>query len=241
MRMATQRKTPSEDPKRRCNATMIASWSTMALSHFDWNITRRIHFRTTSSSLLKHQRGKEIIIGHPASVRLGLIQVLCENHAKTVSSIEADQTNNLFWVHNINRKTQRPKRSSSGLKSDRRRRSSESASGQIESRRTKESLKCQMEHPYSTNNHTCSSFSSFQDQNPWQEEEKWQNKLTSRPLIQSMTKRVRELNSKYYLPTNEQTQIISEPARASQGATTRRVTRCPTTSVVVQPNLCGAR
>ena len=34
---------------------------------------------------------KEIIIGHPASVRLGLIQVLCKNHAKTVSSIEADQ------------------------------------------------------------------------------------------------------------------------------------------------------
>ena len=29
-----------------------------------------------------------------------------------------------------------------------------------------------------------------------------------------MTKRVRELNSKYYLPTNEQTQIVSEPARA---------------------------
>ena len=39
---------------------------------------------------------KEIIIGHPASVRLGLIQVLCKNHVKTVSSIEADQTNNLF-------------------------------------------------------------------------------------------------------------------------------------------------
>ena len=39
---------------------------------------------------------KEIIIGHPASVRLGLIQVLYKNHAKTMSSIEADQTNNLF-------------------------------------------------------------------------------------------------------------------------------------------------
>ena len=48
---------------------------------------------------------KEIIIGHPVSVRLGLIQVLCKNHAKTVSSIEADQTNNLFRVHNIDGKT----------------------------------------------------------------------------------------------------------------------------------------
>ena len=33
-------------------------------------------------------------------------------------------------------------------------------------------------------------------------------------MIQSISKRVQELNSKYYLPTNEQTQIISEPARA---------------------------
>ena len=53
----------------------------------------------------------------------------------------------------------------------------------------------------------------FQDQNPWREE-KWQNKLISRPLIQSIMKRVRELNSKYHLLTNEQTQIVSEPARA---------------------------
>ena len=144
---------------------------------------------------------KEIIIGHPASVRLGLIQVLCKNHAKTVSSIEADQTNNLFRVHNIDGKTQRPKQSSSEPKSDRWRRSSESTSGQIESRWTKESPKRQTEHPYGTNNRTHSNFSSFQDQNP-------------RPLMQSMTKRVRELNSKYYLPTNEQTQIVSEPVRA---------------------------
>ena len=39
---------------------------------------------------------KEIIIGHPASVRLGLIQVLCKNYAKTMSSIQTELTNNLF-------------------------------------------------------------------------------------------------------------------------------------------------
>ena len=66
---------------------------------------------------------------------------------------------------------------------------------------------------YSTNNHICSKSSSFQDHNPWWEE-KWQNKFISRPLIQSMTKRVKELNLKYYLLTNEQTQIVSEAARA---------------------------
>ena len=109
---------------------------------------------------------KEIIIGHLVSVRLGLIQVLCKNHAKTVSSIEVDQTNNLFRVHNIDGMTQQPKQSSSEPKSDRQRRSSESTSGQNESRRTKESPKHQTEHPYSTNNHTHSNSSSFQDQNP---------------------------------------------------------------------------
>ena len=36
----------------------------------------------------------------------------------------------------------------------------------------------------------------------------------SRPLIQSITKRVKKLNSKYYVPTNEQTKVISEPVRA---------------------------
>ena len=41
---------------------------------------------------------KEIIIGHPASVRLGLMQVLCKNYAKTVSSIKTTQTNNLSRV-----------------------------------------------------------------------------------------------------------------------------------------------
>ena len=48
---------------------------------------------------------KEIIIGHPASVRLGLIQVLCKNYAKTMSSIETNQTNNLSRVHHIDGKT----------------------------------------------------------------------------------------------------------------------------------------
>ena len=159
---------------------------------------------------------KEIIIGHPANVRLGLIQVLCENHAKTVSSIKMEQTNNLFWVHNIDGMGWQTKRSSCETKSDRRSKP-ESATGQNKRERTESSSfqdpKRQTKHPYGTNNYTHSKSSSFQDQNP-QREEKWQKKLISRPLIQSMTKRVRELNSKYYLPTNEQTQIISEPARA---------------------------
>ena len=106
---------------------------------------------------------KEIIIGHPASVRLGLIQVLCKNHAKTVSSIEADQTNNLFQVHNIDGKT-RPS------SSDRRRKSSESATGQNEHERTEMSSfqdpEHQMKPPYSKNTCKRSKSSSFQDHSP---------------------------------------------------------------------------
>ena len=37
---------------------------------------------------------KEIIVGHPASARLGLIQVLCENIAKSISAIENSEYSN---------------------------------------------------------------------------------------------------------------------------------------------------
>ena len=48
---------------------------------------------------------KEIIVGHPASVRLGLIQVLWKNIAKTVSAIETTP-NNLTHIRNIDGKIQ---------------------------------------------------------------------------------------------------------------------------------------
>ena len=87
---------------------------------------------------------------------------------------------------------------------------SESTTGQNEKgpkRAPFQTLNVKKKHSYSKNS------SSFQDHNPWQEE-KWQNRLISRPLIQSISKQVKELNPKYYLLTNKQTQIISEQARA---------------------------
>ena len=36
----------------------------------------------------------------------------------------------------------------------------------------------------------------------------------SRPLIQSITNRVKALNSKYYLPTHEHTKVILDPEKA---------------------------
>ena len=151
---------------------------------------------------------KEIIIGHPASVRLGLIQVLCKNYAKTVSSIEMENTNNLTRIYNIDGKVQPSKRS----------KNSKASNGEsFQDPKWGESFqdpKRQKEHPCGKSNRIQSNFSSFQDQNPQQAEEKWQNEFISRPSTQSMTKRVQEFNPKYYLPTNEQSKIISEPARA---------------------------
>ena len=43
---------------------------------------------------------KEIIVGHPSSVRLGLIKVMCKNIAKSVTATEA-KPNNLTQIKNI--------------------------------------------------------------------------------------------------------------------------------------------
>ena len=49
---------------------------------------------------------REIIIGHPASVRLGLIKVLCQNIAQPVTATEA-KTSNLTKITNIDGKVPR--------------------------------------------------------------------------------------------------------------------------------------
>ena len=176
-----------------------------------WNTnSERDHHRTPSEGQVR---------SHPGTVQ--------KNHAKTMSSLETEQTNNLFQVHNIDGKTWQLTRSSSEPKNGRRCKSEsfqdplsrpQSITDQNEHERTEMSSfqdpKHWKEHLYGKNTHIWSKSSSFQDHHPWQQEEKWQNKLISRPLIQSISKRVKELNPKYYLPINEQNQIISEPARA---------------------------
>ena len=74
--------------------------------------------------------------------------------------------------------------------------------------------KCQSEHTYGKNNQHRSKSSSFQDHHPQKRQSSSFQDPLSRPLIQSITQRVKQLNSKYYIPTNEQTKIISEPVRA---------------------------
>ena len=112
-----------ELPKRRCpqriesDAPMLWQQQIGQPQHHHPSteaFTQKIHFRTTNSSLLRHQCMERDHHRTPsASVRLGFIQVLCKNHVKTMSSIKADQTNNLFRVHNIDGMTQWSKQSSS--------------------------------------------------------------------------------------------------------------------------------
>ena len=73
---------------------------TLKLKHYSKN-----SFQDHQFIVVETLTWKEIIIGHPMSVRLGLIQVLCKNYAKTVSSIETIQTNNLSQVKCIDGKT----------------------------------------------------------------------------------------------------------------------------------------
>ena len=114
---------PKEDALRGSKTTLQCYDNGKLVNH--GTITMRLkHY--AKDSFQDHQffiveilTWKEIIIGHPASVRLGLIWVLCKNYAKTVSSIKTNQTNNLSWVHHIDGKTWPAKRSSSEPKNGR--------------------------------------------------------------------------------------------------------------------------
>ena len=93
------------------------------------NITLKLqHY--TNNSFQVHQffvvetpTCKEIIVGHPASVRLGLIKVMCKNIAKSITATEA-KPNNLTQITNIDgrvpcrwpRSRSEPSSSSSGWK-----------------------------------------------------------------------------------------------------------------------------
>ena len=219
---------------------------------------------------------KEIIIGHPVSVRLGLIQVLCKNYAKTVSSVETVKTNYLSQVKYINGKMWQGNTSSSEPRRERKSGNEsfqnplsrpQSVTGQNEHERTKTCLfqdpNFQSEHMYGKNTHIRSKSSSFQDHHPWQQAQKWQNdqnklisrpsfktldkhngnhgKLSpfqdplSRPLLQGITQRVRNLNPKYYLPTNEHTKVITDPGRVLRDQPQVEFTVAPQSTLSFSP------
>ena len=236
---------------------------TLELKHYSKN-----SFQDHQFFVVETPTRKEIIIGHPVSVRLGLLQVLCKNYAKTVSSVETIHTNNLSQVKHIDGKTWPENRSSSEPRRGRKGRNEsfqdllsrpQSITGQNKHERTKTSSfqdpNFRSQHMHGKNHWKQSKSSSFQDHHPQQQSQKWQNEflsrphlastqkgqnklistpsfktldthnstygnkssfqdLFSRPLIQSIANRVKNLNSKYYLPTHEHTKVISDPEKA---------------------------
>ena len=91
---------------------------TLKLQHYSNN-----SFQDHQFFVVETPTHKEIIVEHPTSVRLGLIQVMCENIAKFITATEATP-NNLTHIRNIDGKTpcrwprsrSKPSSSSSGQK-----------------------------------------------------------------------------------------------------------------------------
>ena len=116
---------------------------------------------------------------------------------------------------------------------------------------------------YGKNTHIQSKSSSFQDHHPWQQAQKWQmikissfqdphfktfdkhngnhGKLSSfkdplsRPLLQGITQRVRNLNLKYYLPTHEHTKVITDPGRVLRDQPQVESTVAPQSALIFNP------
>ena len=68
---------------------------TLKLKHYTNNFFQNHQFFVVETPTCR-----EIILGHPASVRLGLIKVMCKNIAKSVTATEA-KPNNLTKITNI--------------------------------------------------------------------------------------------------------------------------------------------
>ena len=68
----------------------------LRLQHYSNKLFQDHHFY-----VIETKTHKEIIVRHPASIRLGLIQVLCKNIAKSIAAIETS-SKNFFQDHSLN-------------------------------------------------------------------------------------------------------------------------------------------
>ena len=63
----------------------------------------------------------------------------------------------------------------------------------------------------------------------------------SRPLLQGIAQRVKNLNPKYYLPTNKHTKVITDPGRVLRGQPQVESTVAPQSTLRFNPIYCGTR
>ena len=188
-------------------------------------------FQDHSFYVVETRTPKPIIVGHPASIRLGLIKVLCKNVSKSVLAIEKmtkDSTRNSFQDHplQIDGKTPwRRQRSKSETSADSFQDHSkktgnlhgEKASKSVISR---PSTKCIKNQPKPSNKaiepRKVKSGSSFQNhyghfktiQSGLSKKDTFQDHFTH---FKTIVDRVNNLNPRYMVPTNEATLVISDP------------------------------
>ena len=173
-------------------------------------------FQDHSFYVVETKTLKPIIIGHPASIRLGLIRMLCKNISKSVLAIEKtteNSTKNSFQDHQLRIDSKTPSR--------RQRSKSESAvhsfqdhSGNLHGDKksgksvlSRPSTKCVKSEPKSSSSkaiepqivHKKGSFKTIEDGS---------NKDTS---FKTIVNRVNNLNPRYMVPVDEATQVISDP------------------------------
>ena len=190
-------------------------------------------FQDHSFYVVETRTPKPIIVGHPASIRLGLIKVLCKNVSKSVLAIEKmtkDSTRNSFQDHPlwIDGKTPwRRQRSKSETSADSfQDHSKKSGNLHGENKKASKSVisrpstKCVKNQPKSSNKaiepRKVKNGSSFQDhftpfktiQSGSSKKDTFQDHFTH---FKTIVDRVNSLNPRYMVPADEATLVISDP------------------------------
>ena len=173
-------------------------------------------FQDDSFYVVETKTPKPIIIGHPASIRLGLIRVLCKNISKSVLAIEKtseNSTKNSFQDHQLRIDSRTPWRHQRS-KSESSVHSFQDHLGNHHGDRksgksvlSRPSTKCAKNEPKSSssktiepqNMHEKGSFKTIEDRS---------KKDTS---FKTIANRVNNLNPQYMVPVDEATQVISDP------------------------------
>ena len=190
-------------------------------------------FQDHSFYVVETKTPKLIIVGHPASIRLGLIRVLCKNISKSVLAIEKTTGNsmrNSFQDHPIRIdgktpwKRQRSKSESSAhsfqdhLGTD----NLHGDKNRGKSVLSRPSTKCVKSEPKSNNKaiesqkvHKKGSFKTIPDGS--------QKDTSSKTIVN----RVNNLNPRYMVPADEATLVISDPKSRKK---TQKVTKQPSSS-----------
>ena len=204
-------------------------------------------FQDHSFYVIETKTPKPIIVGHPASIRLGLIRVLCKNISKSVLAIEKLEniTKNSFQDHQltIDGKTpwrcQRSKSESSVHSFQDHLGNPHGNKKSGKSVLSRPSTKCAKNETKSgsskatepQNVHNKGSFKTIEDGS---------KKTTS---FKTIANRVNNLNPWYMVPIDEATQVISDPKSKREGTTSCKTAIQWSTSsrITIQPHLRGAR